>query len=294
MPASRPVTLPHPNPPAPQPNRQPIPNTENPGPGAGLGAEPKTMDIYATSGKNQVNNFLSVTKAPKGSKPDTQLVATEAELAKHGPNGAFLDIRKSDKYKIEDMTLHFSDLKTLKNFKWSELGFDIKDAGFVSKMVVTNKAPGSPTIIQGTYAKNGQFIVYQDAFKAADTTPGTKVPLNEMGLQNFIAASKDAPGGATNFKAAFLTNIQNKEFWAITRQNYNDKNQPFNQVLIFPRGTPEFDRYMGSPNFNSKFFSFANHHEAIGNKVPDKVIVIPKQAENSGNELTVAVVFKDA
>lgn len=290
-PPPRPVTPPRPDPPSPKPDWEPIPDDVNPGQGSGTGDDAKAMDTYEAGGQKQMNDYENIIKS---GQDDTPIVDTVDDLAKYGKNKAFLDIRKNDQYQVVDTDVMVSDsLKELKNFQSGELGFDIKNTGFLRQTVV-NKADGGAgqMINRGTYDKGGQFIVYQDAFKEANTITGPKkTPLNEMGTQNFIAAAGDNTG---KFKAAFLTDIQNKEFWAITRQNYNDMKQPFDQVLTFKSGTPQFDRYMGSPNFGSKFFSFGNHHNAMGDGIPDKVIVIPKDVENSGNKLTVGVVFKDA
>lgn len=86
--------------------------------------------------------------------------------------------------------------------------------------------------------------------------------------------------------------IQNKEFWDIIRKSYNEKRQKFDQVLTFESGSSQFDRIMGSPNFGSKFLGFGHHHNAIGDKIPDKVIVIPKDVAGAERKLTVAVVFR--
>lgn len=51
----------------------------------------------------------------------------------------------------------------------------------------------------------------------------------------------------------------------------------FDQVVTFQKGTPQFNRLMGSPNLSSKFFAFTNHHNAIGNKLPIKIVLMPKQ-----------------
>lgn len=263
------------------------------------------MNTYETKGKQQESAYEA---AIKSGNDDTPIVGTEAELSGHEPNKAFLDITKNDQYKVSDEIVTLSDigLKELKNFRAGELGFDIQSSKRLQQTVVKN-VPGDPaanpasgdTINRGTYDTSGNFIVYQDAFKEANTVTGAKkTPLNEMGAQNFIRAAGD---NAKNLKAAFLTDVQNKEFWGITRQNYNDMKQPFSQVLTFKSGTPQFDRYMGSPNFGSKWLSFINHHNAIGNAVPDKIVVIPKDYELPGSKppvtvgtLTAAVVFKDA
>jgi hypothetical protein len=258
----------------------------NPGQGDGVGAYPKDMKIYESAGQKQLKAYEEVIK---GNKADTKIVDVAEDLNKYGQNGAFLNVRKNSEYKCVDSEIMIHDLKQLLNFGSPEIGFSMKTVG---RMVTTVVSPaGSNQIInRGTYDKEGRFVVWQDAFKENDKAPSNKkVPLNEMGMQNFIATAGDK---TKNFKVAFLMDIQNKEFWGITRQSYNDKMQPFEQVLTFQHGTPQFERFMGSPNINSKFYYFINHHNAIGNKTPEKVIVIPKQVENSGGKLTVALVFK--
>jgi len=290
-PPPRPVTPPRPEPPQPKPDWAPIADNVNPGQGPGVGADPKPMGTYEQGGKDAVTNYQATVK---NGKEDTKILdpaTDDLSLLGKNPAEAFLDIRKNDQYQIVDTDVLISDVKELKNFQSGELGFDIKSSGLLRQTVV-NTADGRQMINRGTYDKGGQFIAYQDAFKDADTAAADKkIPLNEIGLQNFKAAA----GVNTNkLKAAFLMDIQNKEFWGIIRNNYNDLKQPFDQVLTFKSGTPQFDRIMGSPNFKSKFFAFGNHHNDIGDPVPDKVIVIPKDAPDSGNKLTVAVVFKDA
>lgn len=288
-PAPRPKTPPRPDPPKPDPAAKPIPPSENPGQGPGKGDEPKAMDSYQRAGVAQLGMYETTAR---GNKADTPIVQTQQELAKYGKNEAFLDFRKNSAYKIDKQSVRLDDsvdLKVVKNFRSTELGFDSKSVrGMTQISVYVEKSSGSP-IMRGTYDHEGGFIVYQTAFKKDNKVPGA-TPLNEMSMQSFISAAGDK---TKNLKAVFLMDVQNKEFWAITRQNYNDLKQPFTQVLTFQRNTPQFDRYMGSPNMNSKLYSFANHHNAIGNKIPTSIIVIPKQAENSGNKLTAAVIFKD-
>ncbi|KAG6099711.1 hypothetical protein E4U30_006153 [Claviceps sp. LM220 group G6] len=291
-PAPRPVTPPRPLPPAPKPEAKPIPHNENPGQGTGTGAEPKSMQHYEQEGTKQLHMYE--TKA-KSHEPDTVIVATEAEVAHHPKNGAFLDINKNDELRLEKQDVRLDDgpsLKVLKEFNSQELGFSMKDVGNLKQVAVYPSKSHAQFINRGTYDPNGRIILYQDAFKDLNVGQGAKkIPLNEMGMQNF----KSVAGEKTkNLKAVFLMDVQNKEFWAITRESYNARKQPFKEILTFPRGSPEFNRFMGSPNFSSKFYSFANHHNAIGNKVPDKVIVMTREHPNSGGKLTVAVTFKDA
>ncbi|KAI1868396.1 hypothetical protein JX265_007219 [Neoarthrinium moseri] len=276
---------PRPPPPPPKADWKPIPATENPGQGYGMGNDPKQMDEYAKAGKTQVDSYEATVHS---NKPDVLTVGSKAELQGKGPNEAFLDIRKNPAYKIEEVKVLTSELKELKNFKSSELGFEIKQ-GFVTQVSVRNGKDPEP-INQGIYDPNGNYIMYQVAFKDGNNV-ADKIPLNEIGMQNF---QKVAGDNTKNFKAAFLMELQNKEFWGITRQNYNDMKQPFSEVMTFNRGTPQFERYMGSPNINSKFFSYGNHHNAIGNKIVDKIVIIPKQAENSGGKFTAALIFKNA
>ncbi|OAQ59216.1 hypothetical protein VFPPC_16897 [Pochonia chlamydosporia 170] len=268
-PAPRPKTPPRPDPPKPDPAAKPIPPNENPGQGFGKGNEPKAMDSYRKLGSRSYG-----------------------ELAKHRKNEAFLDIKKNDELDVIDLDVIVNAdpaLKVVRNFRSGELGFDTSSLNMLRQTTVSVKGEPGSIINKGTYDKEGRFIMYQSAFKELNPK-NSKTPLNEMGMQSFISAAGDK---TKNLKAVFLMDVQNKEFWAITRQNYNDLKQPFTQVLTFQRNTPQFDRYMGSPNMNSKLYSFANHHNAIGNKIPTSIIVIPKKAENSGNKLTAAVIFKD-
>ncbi|KAK2599120.1 hypothetical protein QQS21_005381 [Conoideocrella luteorostrata] len=267
------------------------------------------MDFYENAGVTQLNMY---DKAIKDRKPETRMVEAESDINEENKNKVFLNVRSCDKYTVDDKKMMVTDspsLELLLNFKSDELGFDIKSpAAFVVETSVHLKGNGGSLINRGTYDEGGRFIVYQDAFKEADTAK--KVPLNEMGMQNFLNAANPKSQKSQNFKTAFLMDVQNKEFWEITRQNYNDLKQPFSQVLTFRRGTPQFNRYMGSPNFNSKFYSFANHHDSIGNKIPTSIVVIPKQVENPKKgidykpgdpkpqtptigKLMAAVVFKD-
>ncbi|KAK8132089.1 hypothetical protein PG999_000262 [Apiospora kogelbergensis] len=279
-------------PPSPKADWKPIPPpkeaSDNPGQGNGKGGDAKSMDSYANSGKTQVKNYVEITK---GSRPDAITVASKKDLEGKKQNTAFLDIRKNPNYEVQEEPFQFVNvnLKELKNFKPAELGFDINALGTFTKVTV-KRASDKQDINIGTYDPKGNFIYYESAFKDANTVED-KIPLNEMGMQNF---KKIAGDNTKNFKAAFLGDIQNKEFWEITRQNYNDMKQPYSQVMTFEHDTAQFERYMGSPNLNSKFFSWGNHHNAIGNKVVDKIVIIPKQAENSGRKMTAALVFKDA
>ncbi|KAK8003963.1 hypothetical protein PG989_003682 [Apiospora arundinis] len=279
-------------PPPPAADWKPIPApvkaADNPGQGNGKGDNAKPMDDYAKSGKTQVDNYVTITK---GNKPDVLTVASKADLAGKEKNTAFLDIRKNPNYEVDEQQHQYVnvDLKELKNFKPAELGFDINAPGTSTKVTV-RRASDKKDINIGTYDPKGNFIYYESAFKEANNVED-KIPLNEVGMQNF---KKIAGDNTKNFKVAFLANIQNKEFWEITRQNYNDVKQPYSQVMTFEHGTPQFDRYMGSPNINSKFFSWGNHHNAIGNKQVDKIVVIPKQVEGSGGKMTAALIFKDA
>lgn len=291
VPINRPPAR-EPTPPRPDlPEGQPGVNRnrdENPGSGSGTGNPPQDMETYRAAGAAQMTNYEAILRS---GKKDTPIVQTEAELAGVAKNDAFLDIHANDQYRLEARGVTASDVKELKVFTSGELGFDPKvPPQLMSEIRVSNSR--GELVNRGTYDKEGRFIVYQDAFKEADTATGVKkTPLNEVGMQLFLAEAGDK---AKNFRVAFLSNVQNQEFWAMVKQAYTDLGQEFKQVLTFERGTPQFERFMGSPNFFSKFFSFSNHREAIGNKVPDKVIVAPKQVEgNTSGGLAVAIVFKD-
>lgn len=166
---------------------------------------------------------------------------------------AFWDIRQMPEYLIDPQSSALAgeqDLKVLRNFVSPELGFSFKKdqgAAPVHRITVYNEATKQP-INAGTYDTDGKFIVFAAAFKEnqAGIPPAKRIPLNEMGMQNFLTAAGEK---AKNLKAAFLFDVQNKEFWAITKQNYDDMKQSFDKVLTFERGSPQFDRYMGSPKF---------------------------------------------
>lgn len=247
------------------------------------------MADYERSGRSQVDDYEQIVKS---GRPDTRVVQTEADLAKYSPHEAFLDFRENAGYRVRNDKYSYSYYKSLRNFDSSELGFDFEQAKDIMQVTVTEKGGDSGAVIaQGSYDPEGRFMVYQMAFKDENNKVADHVPLNEISMQNFIAVAGDQ---TKNLKAAFITDIQNKGFFAITRQNYNDLKQPFDKVLTFERGTPQFYRYMGSDNIRSTIFSFGNHHHAIGNKIIDKIIVIPKQVQGSDDELAVAIVFGDA
>ena len=120
------------------------------------------------------------------------------------------------------------------------------------------------------------------AFKDKNTGFTHPLPLNEMGMQNFI---NTAGANTKDLETVILADIQNKEFWAIT-ENYNDKKQGFNQVLTFAKDTdkPQFLRFMGSPNLASKFYAFSNHHNALDDNVPTSITIIPRQAQGTSGD----------
>ncbi|KAG6010739.1 hypothetical protein E4U21_004127 [Claviceps maximensis] len=287
-----PVTPPRPHPPSPKPGSGPKNNDQNPGRGSGTGDEPKAMETYERAGAEQLDMYK---KRVESHEPDTLVVETAAEVAKHPQNKAFLDIYKNDELNIEMQDVRTDDsleLKIIREFTSHEIGFSMKELGHLKQVSVYSAKSQGRLINRGTYDPQGRVILYQDAFKDLNVGQGAKkIPLNEMGMQNFKSVAGDK---TKNLRAVFLMDVQNKEFWAITRECYNARRQSFNEILTFEHGSPEFNRYMGSPNFKSKFYSFANHHGSIANKTPDKVVVIPKQHEKSGGKLTVAIVFKDA
>ncbi|KAG5923432.1 hypothetical protein E4U42_004963 [Claviceps africana] len=289
QPRPRPVTPPRPHPPPPAPVAHPIPAGTNPNKGPGLGNEPKPMSYYEKEGTAKLNMYQ---ERIRSRAPDTLIVETEAEVAKHPKFAAFLDINKNNELDLVKQDVRLDDsqeLKMLKEFTSAELGFSMKDIRNLRQISVHPIRNHMVLINRGTYDADGKIILYQDAFNANNIGQGAKrIPLNEMGMQNFKSVAGDK---TKNLRAVFLMNVQNKEFWGITRECYNARGQPFSEVLTFERGTAEFNRFMGSPSFSSKFLSFANHHNAIDNKVPQRVIVMPEQHANSGGKLTVAVVF---
>ncbi|CAK3917485.1 Hypothetical predicted protein [Lecanosticta acicola] len=284
----------------------PIPSTAAPGISAKLGGPPRPMDDYQRDGRNQMAMYQNTIKQ---NTPDTAVVEDKAQLANHGPQKAFLDVTRNENYYITGQQLGLADpyIKLLMaNFRPSELGFsfEIKDPkreAYQLRAVWSADANVKNFINRGTYDPLGNFIMYQDAFRTNERAPADeRVPLGEMGLQLYQQALSTTQRTTGNLKAAFLMNIQNKGFWAITIQNYNDLRTPLDKVLTFKSGTPQFERYMGSDNLKSKFYAFANHHWAIGNKIPDQIIVVPKQAMKTdatigqSPQLIAVVIFRDA
>jgi hypothetical protein len=237
------------------------------------------MQTYSSRGERALTSYEAAIKA---NKPDAITVTSKEGLKSHGKNEAFLDMQKLTGSYIVDVkpdTWFRGDSahKTLLNFKSSDIGFEINKSLNFKKIIVRNFG-SHEAINTASFDPDGRFVVWEAAFKQANDVADA-IPLNELGMQSFIKAV----GAKTkNLKVAFLANIQNKEFWAITRQNYNDKKAGFDRVLTFERGTEQFKRYMGSPNLGSKFYAFANHHRAISNRVPSKIVIMPKQVKVEG------------
>lgn len=245
------------------------------------------MQTYQTLGQKQVALYDAAIKA---NKPDAITVASVAALKGHGANEAFVDMSKlPDSYVVQPKkNIDFRNDVTLKkmlNFEASDIGYQIDKQVQLKSVSVSNKATRE-VINTAYFHPNGEFIVWEHAFKQANNVANA-IPLNELGMQSFIQAVGAA--NTKNLKVAFLANIQNKEFWAITRQTYNEQKKPFDQMLSFNRGTAEFTRFMGSPNLASKFFGFANHHRAINNRVPTKIVIMPKQVETKGTDPKVPI-----
>jgi hypothetical protein len=166
--------------------------------------------------------------------------------------------------------------KKILSFKSTDIGFQVDKSVRMNRVRI--RTHGGAEINTAAIDPRGHFVVWEVAFKEKNNFPDA-IPLNELGMQSFI---KVAGANTKNLKVAFLSDIQNKEFWAITRQNYNDRKATFEQVLTFERGTPQFDRYIGSPNIGSKLFGLANHHNAISNREPSKIVIMPKQVKLEG------------
>lgn len=283
------------DPPSPPANWQPI--TDYAGMGQGVGAEPRPMAEYEKVGQEQLAAYQ---KAIDDRIPDTVIVTSPAELSRHEKNKAFLDFRTNPEYNVLDKTVALRDpeLRSLKRFTSSELGFSMNEgqSEFLKKVVVWGPDPEKSSvdkpIFEATFDSGGKFIIYQHAFKENQSKLSITVPLNEVSMQSFLSASKEK---SKEFKVAFIQNVQNKAFWEIVRQSYNDRKQPYTQILTFERGTTQFERIMGSPNFASRFFSFANHHNALGDKIPKRIVVAPKQtSEEVVKTLDVALIFEKA
>ncbi|SMR51210.1 unnamed protein product [Zymoseptoria tritici ST99CH_1E4] len=293
-PPPRTVTPPREDPPAPKSDWKAIPEDLDPGTGKKGLDEVRSVEEYETDGHAAIAEYAEIAAGPG---PDT-LIGTAIP-----GHTAFPNFRSLEHYRVDEDDWEF-DYKLqngayrdlLKIFNSNELGFNLKDNKANVKMIsIANKKGGAP-INRGIYDTEGRFIMYQEADKRAQPKDGYQLPVWEMGMQSFI---ESAPGKTQNLKVVFLMDIQNTEFYKIVRANYNEAKQPFDQILTFNSGTPAFNRIMGSPNFRSKFLAYGYHHNAIGNKVPDKVVVAPKQAQKLaegvyGTQLYAAVIFKEA
>jgi hypothetical protein len=133
----------------------------------------------------------------------------------------------------------------------------------------------------------GRYFIMQDSFKYEDKS-NSGIPLNEIVMQNFLDVAKSK---ASDFRVMFIVNVQNQEFWDVTRANYDSSDTPFDQVMTWKSDSFQFKRYMGSPNISSKLFGFLNHHIALGKRKPVQIVVIPQQVKNS-EDLSVALVFE--
>jgi hypothetical protein len=247
------------------------------------------VEATEAKGKAQLASYLSI--LARGG-PDSEIFKTDSEVAKaiSGGHKAFLDVKSQQEYVYSSNPGKGSvvgDLENLKMFRTEDFGFPLTPNYLVTEIRISRNRerskPGASTntnqdtpgnIIKMTVDPGGRFFVIQDSYKKDNTGKGT-VPLNEMIMQGFlnVAGSK-----SKNFKVMFITNIQNRLFWEITRKNYDATGHPFSHVVTFAKDTPEFNRYMGSDNINSNFFGFGNHHNALGNKRPVEIIIVPKQA----------------
>ncbi|CAG8977876.1 hypothetical protein HYALB_00001753 [Hymenoscyphus albidus] len=251
---------------------------------SGLGEPAKAMEFYAEKGRKQLNIYERIVRS---NRKDTKTVLTKEDLVKYNKGSAFLDVTKNAEYLVWDsenwIDESFAYLPKL--YKSDEIGFDLNRVPILTTTSVYT-ADKMGLVCETTFADNGLFIIYQHAYKENDDVG--EIPINEIQMQTFFDASK---GNSRSFRVAFLENIQNKEFWAITRENYNDMRQPYTKVLTFERGTPQFDRYIGSPNIWSKFWGFGNHHNALGKPILMRIIVTPAQVSNAFG-LGAAIVFK--
>jgi hypothetical protein len=248
------------------------------------------MSDYEQAGAKQIKNY---NEAVASDTEDTPILESKEEVAKHPLNTAFLDYRKNTGYRATtDASKKLSSLQSVWAYSEEELGFNIRDTDKVTQITVRKSDANEDQLVtEGSYDPEGKIIVYQNAFKEQNVQVTDPIPLNEIAMQNFIRVAGD---NTRNLKAAFITDIQNKGFFDITRKNYNDKHENFKTVLTFKAGTAEFNRYIGSDNVKSKMFSFINHHNAIGNKKIEKIVVAPMQADKADHELSIAIVFKVA
>jgi hypothetical protein len=267
-------------------------NPKNEQPGTGNpGDAPTAAEVEATEGKGKAQ-LASYTSVLARGGPDSEIFKTKEEVDKATSNGhkAFLDVKSQPQYIYSSNPGKGSvvgDLENLKMFRTEDFGFPLTPNYLVTEIRITKSrdqpkagantntnqdTPGN--IVKMTVDPGGRFFVMQESYKKDNLDIG-KIPLNEMVMQGFLNV---AGAKSKNFKVMFITNIQNRLFWEITRKNYDATGHPFSHVVTFAKDTPEFNRYMGSDNINSKFFGFGNHHNALGNKRPVEIIIVPKQA----------------
>ncbi|EME80201.1 uncharacterized protein MYCFIDRAFT_77963 [Pseudocercospora fijiensis CIRAD86] len=162
------------------------------------------MSHYETHGREQLDMYEAIIKSKS---EDTKIVQTQDELIKYPPNQAFIDGRNIPDYNFRTHVVMTSDIdREPLSFRSSDVGFPIKNQQ-VHEITVGNQK--GQVVNRSSYNTDGNSIVYSIAFKKANNDVRGHIPLNELGLQNFI---RIAGPKTKNLQAVFLTNIQNKEF----------------------------------------------------------------------------------
>lgn len=290
---------------------KPIPPKVVPGQGNRRHALPtpnfKSTDAYEKDGKDRMNELTNTLRSKTS---DVVLVDDHKELSKFPKNRAFQKLTEMPNYTILKKPVTVHDIKSFEAFTPAELGFAYKPGDKLMEYATVDTDQLEKTkdgwakdkdgnikgaeypVVRATYDPDGKYIIYQEAYKNTQPEEGDKLPIPEIGMQNFLDFTGDK---AKHLKVALLANIKNEQTWDMTRDTYNELKIKFDQRKTFEKGTKEFDRFVGSPNFGSKFFGYGNHHNAIGNKIPYKVTIVPKQAvgKKDFDEMTIAVFFED-
>jgi hypothetical protein len=249
------------------------------------------LAVIEAAGRRQWEAYNAAIKAHTR---DTKIVSDKSKLPAEagGSRSAFLDVQSVKGYQIKTKKISNptqGNLKSISLFRKAETSVDIKNTEAAQEIQIVPSADTSKSIVKMTIDAAGRYFVMQDSFKATDQT-GSGIPLNEMVMQNFLHV---AGKNSKDFAVMFIVNIQNQEFWNVVRASYDEIGKPFDRVEEF---TPEnnkvaFDRFMGTPNINSKLFGFANHYDALGKKKPLSIVVIPQQYKHA-DELSIALVFE--
>ncbi|KAI9712382.1 MAG: hypothetical protein M1820_001595 [Bogoriella megaspora] len=266
------------------------------GQGSGFG-DVETLLFYQQKGKTRMEEY---SHALISKTEDTKVLNDVKEVDVRGKT-SFLDIRHNAKYLGVSGSRVFHTFPELKVFREADLSLDVKTLKSLREITVsdaTSKAIIKPIINRGTYDPNGEVIIAQVAFKANDQTPRDspeRVPVNEISWQAYASVAKGTDK-QKRLKVIFFMDIQNRGFWSITAQNYEQAGIPTDKMHVWTAADhlESFQRFIGSDTINGKVRFLTNHHIAIGNKTLAKVITIPKQVPGSQGRFTAALVLGPA